>query len=119
MADTPTTVDDYISTYPDDVQVVLQTLRRTIHEAVPGCGETIRYQMPTITLDGRSLVHFAGWKKHVSVYPMASGDPDLERDLAAYAGHKGTVRFPLGAPVPFDLVARLAGLLAAQRTDAP
>ncbi len=119
MARTPATVDDYISTYPNDVQVVLRELRRTIHAAVPGAGETIRYQMPTVTLDGRSLVHFAAWKNHVSVYPMATGDADLERDLAPYAGDKGTVRFPLGEPVPFDLVSRLVRRLVAQRADGP
>ncbi len=118
MAGKHATVDDYIKSFPEDVQVVLERIRQTILDVVPTAGETIKYDMPTMTLDGKSLVHFAGWKHHVSIYPMASGDAAFERDMASYAGDKGTVKFPLREPIPYDLVARLVALLAERHTSA-
>ena len=116
MADTFATVDDYISSFPEDVQAVLEQVRRTIHRAVPGAGETISYQIPTITLDGRYLVYFAGWKQHISLYPLPDMDEVLEQEIAPYKAGKGTVRFPLGDPIPHDLIKKLVALLVQQRT---
>ena len=73
---------------------------------------TISYDMPTLTLHGRSVVHFAGWKGHVSVYPLPSGDAEFEAAVAPYRSGASTARFPLSEPVPYDLVARIAELLA-------
>ena len=84
---------------------------------VPTAGETIKYDMPTMTLDGTSLVHFAAWKHHISLYPMFYGDPAFEQDMAPYAGDKGTVKFPLREPIRYDLIARLVELLVAARTS--
>jgi uncharacterized protein YdhG (YjbR/CyaY superfamily) len=64
-------VDDYISTFPPDVQTVLQDVRQTIHASAPGAKESISYQIPTFTIGGRPVVHLAGWKKHISVLPSA------------------------------------------------
>ena len=98
------------------MQAVLQKVRQTVHAAVPGGGEeAIRYNMPTITLDGSSLVHFAGWKKHLSVYPEPDGDAVLTRDLAPFRGGKGTLKFPLDEPIPYDLIGRVARQLVARR----
>jgi len=116
---TARTVDEYISACPAEVQPVLQELlteiRRVIHEAVPGAGERIAYQMPTITLDGRSLVHFAAWKHHIGLYPLPTADDDLQAELAPYDAGKGTARFPLDQPVPYELIGRIAARLAQQR----
>ena len=108
-------VDAYIGSFPADVQQVLDTVRRTLHEAVPGAGERISYQIPTITVDGRSLVHFAGWKRHISLYPGPEGDADLDAALAPYRSGQGTLRFPLDQPMPLALIARVARCLADQR----
>lgn len=115
MAHDYETIDEYIATFPPDVQRVLNALRETIHSALPEAQEKISYDIPTFTLDGRNVVHFAGWKHHVSVYPIPDTDQDLVRELAPYRASKGTVKFPLGEPVPFDLVGRLARSLAARR----
>ena len=109
------TIDDYIAALPADVQEVLQQIRRTLHEAVPDSGETISYQMPTITVNGRSLVYFAGWKKHVGMYPIPEGDADFDRDSAPYRAVQSTLRFPYTKPIPYDLIARMAVLLVNQR----
>ena len=110
-------VDDYIATFPTDVQQVLSEIRRTIHAAVPGSVEKISYDIPTMTLDGKRYVHFAGWAKHVSLYPV----PELEETEAGYAlatklepylAGKGTLKFPLNKPIPYDLIGRVAAALA-------
>ncbi len=117
MAPKFTTIDDYIASYPDDVQEILEKVRRTIRSAVPEPGETISYAMPTITLDGRPLVYFAAWKHHIGLYPIPRADAATERDLAPYRSTKDTVKLPLDKPIPYDLVKRLAALLVTRRED--
>ena len=108
-------VDEYIGRFPDPAQVALQEIRRRIHAAVPGAGETISYDMPAVTLDGRSLVHFAGWKQHVSLYPVPAGDPDFERLVAPFRSGRSTVKFGYGTPIPQGLIELLVKLLLQQR----
>jgi uncharacterized protein YdhG (YjbR/CyaY superfamily) len=110
------TIDDYISAFPENVQVILEKVRRTIHKAAPGAQETIKYQMPTITLQGRSLVHFAGWRHHIGLYPIPAGDAKFEQDIAPYRD-KATARFPLDKPVPYDLIERLVSFSVKQRAE--
>jgi uncharacterized protein YdhG (YjbR/CyaY superfamily) len=108
------TVDQYIASFPDDVQHALESIRQTIHEAVPGAGETISYQMPTITVHGKSVVHFAGGKHHISMYPLPEGDTEFEKAIDPYRSAKATAKFPLNKPIPLNLVARIAELLVAR-----
>jgi uncharacterized protein YdhG (YjbR/CyaY superfamily) len=108
-------VGEYIGSFPADVQAVLEQVRRAILDAVPGATETISYHMPTITLGGRLLLHFAGWKHHISLYPAPAGDEALERRLALYRSARSTLKFPLSQPVPYDLIAQVAELRARQR----
>lgn len=102
------TVDEYIASFPAGTQAILQQVRRTIHAAAPGAGEKISYRIPTITLAGRSLLHFSGWKSHISLYPVPDADADLDRELEPYKAGKGTLRFPLNKPIPYDLIGRIA-----------
>lgn len=108
-------VDDYIAAFPPDTVEVLKEVRRRILRTVPDAGETIRYRMPTVTMGGTPLLHFAGWKHHVSLYPVPEGDEALERDLAPYLSGRGTVKLPLRDPFPHDLVERVAGRHVQQR----
>jgi uncharacterized protein YdhG (YjbR/CyaY superfamily) len=110
-------VEEYIGSFPADVQAILQQVRRAILDAVPGARETISYQIPTITLGGRPLLYFAGWKRHISVYPAPAGDEALERRLGPYRSAKSTLKFPLSQPVPYDLIAQVAELSLRQRQD--
>lgn len=109
------TIDDYIGALPEDVATIVEEVRRAIRKAVPDAGEQISYQMPTITLEGTSLVHFAAWKHHIGLYPLPAADEALERELAPYDTGKGTARFPLDEPIPYDLIEGLAALLVAER----
>ena len=110
-------VNDYIATFPADVQPVLQQIRETIHAAVPRSQEKISYNIPTLTRDGHRYVHFAGWAKHVSLYPVPDRDETeagyaLAAELEPYLGGKGTLKFPLNKPVPYELIGRVAAALA-------
>ena len=108
-------VDDYLASCPPETAAVLEEVRRRILRVVPDAGETIRYRMPTVTMDGTSLLHFAGWKQHISLYPAPEGDEALDQDLAAYLSGKGTVKLPLTDPFRYDLVERVAARLVGQR----
>ncbi len=114
MADTYATVEEYIAARPADVQSVLREVRRTILGLVPAAGEKISYQIPTVTLNGRNLVHFGAWKHHLAVYPLPAEDT-LRAELSPYLTGKSTARFPLTEPIPYDLIGRLAAQLAAER----
>ncbi|MBL1073756.1 DUF1801 domain-containing protein [Nocardia sp. 2] len=110
-----TTVDDYLAGFPDDVRAVLERIRATLHAAVPDGTEDISYQIPTIRVDGRAVVYLAGWKQHVSVYPVPAGDAAFEEAIAPYRAGRGTLKFPLHKPIPYELIGRMAALLAEQR----
>ena len=108
-------IDDYLAALPADQRAVVEEIRRRVLAVVPGATEVIRYDMPTWQLDGKSLVHVAAWKQHVSLYPVPpAGDADLDRDLAPYAGAKGTLKIPYGE-VDYDLVERAVRRLADSR----
>lgn len=116
MAEQFTTIEEYISSFPDDVREILTEIRRRILSVVPEAGQKISYQIPTITLLGRSLVHFGAWKKHIAVYPVPA-DEALRAELAPYLAGKSTARFALSEPVPYDLIERLVRQLADQRAQ--
>lgn len=113
MPDQVPSVDDYLRRLPDDARAILQELRLRLRAISPGLGETIRYQMPTITLNGRSVVHFAGWRHHVALYPVPDGDADFERDIAPYRSGKSTVKFPYSSPIPYELIEQMVRRLIA------
>jgi len=115
MAAQITTVDEYIASCRDDVQEILGEIRRRLRGAVPDAGETISYGIPTMTLHGKHLVYFGAWKHHIAVYPVPAADQALEQEIAPYRAGKGTLRFPLRKPIPYDLIERLAALFAEQR----
>lgn len=99
-------IDDYIANCSAEVQDVLQELRQTIRQAAPDAKETINYMMPTFTLEG-NLVHFAAFKNHIGFYPAPSGIDQFREELSTYELSKGTIRFPLGQPLPLKLVSRI------------
>lgn len=103
---TPGTVDEYIESFPADVQEKLQRIRQIIREAVPEAQETIKYKMPTYTLSG-NLIYFAAFKKHISIFPAPDGDDEFNAELAAYKAEKSTIQFPIDKPIPYDLITRI------------
>jgi len=101
------TIDEYIETFPEDVQSILKKMRQTINDAAPRAVEAISYQMPTFKLNGRNLVHFAAFKSHIGFYPIPSGIEAFKEELSPYRQGKGSVQFPLDKPIPYDLVERI------------
>ena len=101
------TIEQYIETFPEDIQDILQKMRRTIQSAAPEAEEAISYQMPTFKLNGKNLVYFAAFKNHIGFYPTSSGIEAFKKELSSYKGAKGSVQFPLDKPIPYDLVKRI------------
>jgi uncharacterized protein YdhG (YjbR/CyaY superfamily) len=112
-AQPPKDIDEYIARFPADVRAILQKVRTTIRRAAPEAKETISYQMPAFRQHG-ILVYFAGWKKHIGLYPPVSSDKALEKAVARYAGPKGNLQFPLAEPIPYDLIERIVKLRVKQ-----
>lgn len=111
------TIDEYISTFPVDTQVILEKMRQIIQKAAPDAVETISYNMPTFDLNGEHLVFFAGWKHHISLYPTPAGDEAFQQEISHYKRVKSTVQFPLDKPVPYDLVAKIVTLLRMEKPE--
>ncbi len=107
MKKQPGTMDEYIKTFPPDVQTILEKIRQTIHKVAPEAVETISYQMPTFKLNGKALVYFAGFKYHIGFYPLPSGIASFEKELSPYKSGKGSARFPLSEPIPYGLVEKI------------
>jgi uncharacterized protein YdhG (YjbR/CyaY superfamily) len=99
-------IDEYISLFPENVRGILQKMRQVIREAAPEATEAISYWIPTFKLNG-NLVHFGGYKKHVSFYPSPSGIEAFSEELATYETSRGTVKFPLNKPIPYELMKRM------------
>jgi uncharacterized protein YdhG (YjbR/CyaY superfamily) len=108
----PQTIDAYIADFPPDIQTRLQTVRKTILKAAPGAVEGISYRIPAFSLGGY-FIFFAGFKKHIGIYPARV--KDLEAELAAYGGGKGTVQFPHDEPLPLKLIAKIVKHRAAEQ----
>lgn len=99
-------IDEYISTFPEEVQEILTELRKTILKAAPEAFEKISYQMPTFFLNG-NLVHFAGYKNHIGFYPTPSGISAFEKELSIYKTSKGAVQFPINEKLPLKLISNI------------
>jgi uncharacterized protein YdhG (YjbR/CyaY superfamily) len=106
-------IDEYITRFPKSVQTLLKTLRATIRKAAPKAEEKISYGIPTFALHG-NLVHFAGYEGHIGFYPGAVGIATFRKELAAWKVSKGTVQFPLDAPLPLPLITRIVKLRVKQ-----
>jgi uncharacterized protein YdhG (YjbR/CyaY superfamily) len=111
------TVDEYISSLPDETGAILEQVRQAIRRAAPAADERISYGIPTFTLDGRDLVYVAAWKRHIGLYPVSTADEALEREVAPYRAARSTVRFPLSRPIPYDLIERLVAFRIRQRFE--
>lgn len=100
-------INEYIKTFPPLVQKVLRKIRSEIKDMVPEAEESISYGMPTFKLNGKNLVHFAGWEKHIGFYPTPNGIEDFKKELAKYKGAKGSVQFSLSEPIPYALIKKI------------
>ncbi len=100
-------VDIYISTFPKEIQVVLSQIRAIIKEKAPEAVESITYGMPAYKTNGRPLVYFAGYQKHIGFYATPTGHSEFQKELSKFKQGKGSVRFPIDKPIPFDLIGQI------------
>ena len=99
-------IDEYIASFPAPVQAKLSELRSTISEAAPGAIEKFSYGIPTFH-EGKNLVHFAAYERHIGFYPTSSGITEFQDDLKKYKTSRGAVQFPIDEPLPLRLIARI------------
>ena len=98
----------YFASQPPNVRTELRKLKAAIRAAAPRAVEWFSYGIPGFRLDGKPLVWYGGWKQHTSLYPITAGMRKANAsELADYKTSKGTVRFPLGEPLPVAFVKRL------------
>jgi uncharacterized protein YdhG (YjbR/CyaY superfamily) len=105
-AKTAKNIDNYIGDFPPDVQLMLQKVRTEIRKAAPQAEEAIKYQMPTFVLNG-NLIHFAGYKNHIGLYPGSKPIEEFKDELTRYETSKGTIRLPLDKPIPVGLISKI------------
>jgi uncharacterized protein YdhG (YjbR/CyaY superfamily) len=110
------TTDDYIASFPKNVQSILQELRQAIKESAPKAEEAISYQMPTFKLNG-NLVHFAAWRNHIGFYGASSAIDAFKEELSDCEVVKGTIKFPLNKPIPLDLVKKIVRYRVKENLD--
>jgi uncharacterized protein YdhG (YjbR/CyaY superfamily) len=101
-----TDINEFIAEFPEEVQAILQKIRKTIQQAAPDAKEAIKYGMPTFVLNG-NLVHFAAYKNHIGFYPAPTGIDAFIKELEVYRTGKGTIQFQIDKPIPFDLIAKV------------
>ncbi len=109
-------VDEYIESFPENVQEILKTLRRTIKSAAPQATEDISYGMPVYKQNG-NLVYFGGFKDHVSFFPTGGGVEAFKKEIGEYVTGKGTASFPLDKPLPLDLITKIVEYRVQENTD--
>ena len=100
------TIDDYIKSFPKDIQKILEMVRQTIKKAAPEAEEAISYQMPTFKLNG-NLVHFAAFKNHIGFYPTPSGTKEFKKEISVFRSGKGSIQFPIDKPMPLSLIKKI------------
>ncbi|MHB9150844.1 MAG: iron chaperone [Thermoleophilia bacterium] len=112
---TATSIDEYIAEFPPETQRVLREVRDLVKATAPQATETISYAIPTFDLNGH-LVHFAAYENHLGFYPAPSGIAAFREELKPYKRAKGSVQFPLGRPLPMDLIRRVVEFRVAENT---
>ena len=102
-----TNIEDYINSFPQEIIEMLQQIRATIRQTAPEAAESISYGMPAYKLNGKALVYFASYKSHIGFYATPQGHQAFAKELSKYKQGKGSVQFPLTAPMPLTLIAKI------------
>ena len=110
-------VRDYIASFPENVQKILEQIRVAIKKAAPGAEEIISYRMPAFKYKGSVIIYFAGYKNHIGLYATPSGHAAFAKELSIYKHGKGSVQFPLDKPVPLNLISKIVKFKVKQRNE--
>ena len=101
------TVDSYIKSFPENIQIRLRQIRATIIKNAPDAIESIAYRMPAYKTNGKTLVYFAGFNNHIGFYATPTGHASFADELSKYKHGKGSVQFPLNKPLPIKLIGQI------------
>lgn len=105
--DSPANIREYMEQFPKETQNILRNIYAIVKREAPKAEEKMSYGMPTFVLNGRNLVHFAGYKQHIGLYPTPNGITQFEAELQKYKHAKGTIQFQLDEPIPYDLIRKI------------
>jgi len=100
----PTSIDEYIADFPEEIQSLLNQVRSIVKQAAPDAEESIGYGMPAYKTHGRPLVYFAAFKNHIGFYATPTGHAEFAKELSKYKQGKGSVQFPIDQPIPLELI---------------
>lgn len=114
MKKEPETVDEYISNFPQEIQVRLEKIRNIIKKFAPEALESIAYGIPAYKLNKKPLVYFGGFTKHIGFYATPTGHEKFKKELAVYKQGKGSVQFPLNDPLPEKLISKMVSYKVAE-----
>ncbi len=101
------TIDQYIKSFPKDVQLSLKQIREIIRKTAPDAVESISYGMPAFKINGKPLVYFAAYEKHIGFYPTPSGTAKFKKELSPYKSGKGSAQFPIDELPPLGLIQKI------------
>ncbi|GAB1464502.1 iron chaperone [Pedobacter sp.] len=107
-------IDEYIADFPVETQQILNRLRDDLQQMVPNAKQKISYAIPTFTLNG-NLIHFAGYKNHIGLYPGSKAIEVFADDLKGYQTSKGTIQFPIEKPLPMVLIKKIVDFCVVQK----
>jgi len=102
----PENVNEYIGSFPNDVQEILERIRMTIQKAAPDAKEKISYSMPAFEQNG-IVVYFAAFKNHIGLYALPTGNEAFKGEFSSYKSGKGSVQFPFNQPIPYELIMKI------------
>lgn len=100
------TIEEYIHSFPPEIQEILNNIRKIVREGAPKATEHISYGMPTYKMK-RNLIHFGAFKNHIGIYPTPSGIEEFEKRIQRYKFAKGSLRLPLNEEIPYDLISEI------------
>lgn len=103
----PINIDAYNALFSEEIQTILNQIRNTVKDAAPLAVETISYAMPSFKQNGKTLVYYAAFKKHIGFYALPSGNEAFKKELLLYKTGKGSIQFPLNKPIPYRLISKI------------
>ena len=109
-------VERYLNEFSGNIRQRLDVVRKIIRDAAPEAVESIGYGMPAYKLNGKPLVYFAGFTKHIGLYATPNGHEAFKKEFAPYKQGKGSVQFPLDQPLPVELIRRVVKYRVEQKS---
>jgi uncharacterized protein YdhG (YjbR/CyaY superfamily) len=100
-------IDEYISTFPEQTQKALEEICATVKSLVPNAEEHISYNMPAFKVNGEYFIHFAAWKNHIGMYPIPAGNEAFQKQIEPYRSAKSSLNLPLDKPMPTKLIEKV------------